>query len=52
LPLFAEGIKNKNGKRNTPPLLSIIPLELLGILVAERRGMDPGGDIAKITTEE
>ena len=34
------------------PLLSILPIELLGVLVAEARNMDPGGDIAKITVKE
>jgi len=34
------------------PLLSILPIELLGVLSAESRNMDPGGDIAKITTKE
>ena len=34
------------------PLLSIVPLELLGILWAERRSMDPGEGIAKITKLE
>lgn len=34
------------------PLASILPIELIGILVAEERGMDPGGDIAKITVKE
>jgi len=34
------------------PLLTILPIELLGILVAEARGMEPGADIAKVTTKE
>ncbi len=34
------------------PLYDILFFELLGILLAERRGMIPGGDVIKITTKE
>ena len=34
------------------PIMTILPLELLGILVAEARGMDPGADIPKVTVKE
>jgi len=34
------------------PLLSILPLQFLGILLGERQGLDPGSDIAKITAKE
>jgi glucosamine--fructose-6-phosphate aminotransferase (isomerizing) len=37
---------------HSSPLLSIIPLELLGILLAERQGLDPGSEIAKVTVKE
>jgi glucosamine--fructose-6-phosphate aminotransferase (isomerizing) len=33
-------------------LVTILPIELLGVLAAESRNMDPGGDIAKVTTKE
>lgn len=34
------------------PLLSLLPLQLFGVLWAERRGMEPGEGIEKITTRE
>ncbi len=34
------------------PVLEIILIELLGILLAERRGLEPGAGIAKITAKE
>ncbi len=34
------------------PMLEILPIELLGTLAAERKGMEPGEGIAKITEKE